>query len=698
MDRDVTGRFVSRASSTRANLAAVVVFILLTAFVGTVFLVTERGERIHTRETVTAVATQVAARLRDFHADRTHFLEALAADWSNQRPVRRAWFVEEVNRIRSGLAGIQAMAWIGPDHVVRWMAPGTPENLSIEGVSIRRRPLSAPVADAVARDGRRRITPPFELLQGGRGLIVYERLQAAGEFAGFLTLVYRVDAIEARLLRDESLGGYVFSVTDADSPILRRGDVDVGGPVTVVRGIPVADRTWTLHIAPATAPPAGPLVLLFVGLAFAALTAVYVRTLMLRDQALRAYRIHLEDLVVERTAKLEAAKEEAERANEAKGRFLAAASHDLRQPLQAANMFVHTLERQLRRQQDHALLMRIRRALGMLDSLLEGFLDISRLDAGTVLASPVVFELDSLLEQLADEYTAQAASRRLNLRFVPSGLCVRSDPVLLYRILVNLISNALRYTRSGGILVGCRRAGPDVRIQVLDTGEGIPEDKLGMVFEEFYQAGQAAPGTERGFGLGLAVVRRLADLLGHHVSIRSNVGRGTMVEVVVPRAFPARSGETINDRKADAAETLSATVMVIEDDAEVRDSLSLLLKAAGAVVVEGESAATAIAAARRRRIVPDVVLADLQLLDGESGIDAIHRVQAEFGPAAGVILTGGSDPDILARVTHAGLILLHKPVTASELVDALGEAMAEPSRGGGAAWRDSDSLHAPGSA
>ena len=229
-----------------------------------------------------------------------------------------------------------------------------------------------------------------------------------------------------------------------------------------------------------------------------------------------------------------AARDDAERANLAKSRFLAAASHDLRQPVQSLVFLVEALSGKL---QDHPALPvveLINNSLDALRMLLDGILDISKLDAGVVVPEVVEFPIASILRRLGEEYRLHAAQRRLDLRVVCSDTSVRSDPALLERIIRNLIENALRYTQQGRIVVGCRRQGGNLRIIVADTGIGIPADQLGLIFEEFHQVANPERDRTQGLGLGLAIVRRLSGMLGHTVQVHSMLGRGSCFALSVP--------------------------------------------------------------------------------------------------------------------------------------------------------------------
>ncbi|MBC7908354.1 MAG: hypothetical protein H7Y60_16625 [Rhodospirillaceae bacterium] len=258
-----------------------------------------------------------------------------------------------------------------------------------------------------------------------------------------------------------------------------------------------------------------------------------------REAALAEQR--LQQAVTERTAEaldaISARKEAlavAERANRAKSHFLASASHDLRQPIQGVRLFLDVLEGRLEDQFDRHVLSNAVKALEGAESLLSTLLDVSTLEAGIIRVAARALPLHDVLSNLADEFAKQAATHGLSFRFVSSGLWVETDPVLLVRVLRNLLTNAVRYTKTGTVLLGCRRQGAEVRVEVWDTGEGIPDDKLETVFDDFIQIGNPERDRAKGLGLGLAVVRRMAVLLGHRVGVRSQLARGTVFWISLP--------------------------------------------------------------------------------------------------------------------------------------------------------------------
>nr|WP_249209238.1 HAMP domain-containing sensor histidine kinase [Magnetospirillum sulfuroxidans] len=244
----------------------------------------------------------------------------------------------------------------------------------------------------------------------------------------------------------------------------------------------------------------------------------------------------LEETVRDRTHEAEQRAEEARRANDSKTRFLAAASHDLRQPLQAAGMFVEALSARLGNSPHQNIVDKMRQSVDATQALLATLLDVSTLEAGHIEPVPTTFSVAPMLTALVEQLEPEASKRNLVLRLVPTDAEIISDPVLLERMLRNLLYNALRYTKEGKILVGCRHRGNKIAICVVDTGIGIPEDKFTAIFEDFSRLGVKGHGSDRGLGLGLAVVRRMAELLGHGIEVRSQVDKGSSFAVIVPLA------------------------------------------------------------------------------------------------------------------------------------------------------------------
>lgn len=363
---------------------------------------------------------------------------------------------------------------------------------------------------------------------------------------------------------------------------------------------------------------------------------------------------------------LVAAKAEAEQANVAKSRFFAAASHDLRQPLQAMHLFLHILRQRLKGTKEREIADKLGNAMRTTNDLLDALLQVAKLDAGTVLPAKSVFPLQDLFTTLSAEYSLQASQKGLDLRILPSAAVVESDPVLLGRTVGNLLSNAIRYTGSGRVLVGARRAGDHVRIIVGDTGIGIDEHELRNVFQEFYQIGNPERDHAAGLGLGLAIVERMASLLGHRIGVRSAPGKGSIFWVEVPLAEavpqPAKA-----ELPADQASLAGMRVVVVENEPIQREGLRLLLEQWGCSTISAEGAEDAVAKLSPGKR-PNLVLSDFRLRGSETGIAAIRRInQAAGGDIPGIILTGDTDPARLQQAHDSGNYLLHKPVDPERL-------------------------------
>jgi len=352
------------------------------------------------------------------------------------------------------------------------------------------------------------------------------------------------------------------------------------------------------------------------------------------------------------------------RANDAKTRFLAAASHDLRQPIHALALFVGQLHGLELPTEAKALLERIERSVEALNGLLEALLDLSKLDVGAIVAQRRPLALHELLSRLTAEFAPSAEAKGLAITNVPTSLWVDSDPVLLQRILLNVIANALRYTREGRILVGCRRRGEQVEVIVADTGVGIDSSHLPYLFEEFYTAAPTRADRTTGLGLGLAIVKRLADLLEHRVTIESAPGKGTVARILIRRAQPR---EVQRAPEASPAESLRGVrVLIVEDEATVSDAMHGLLARWGCDVATASSGDEAIEQARAHE--PDVVLSDLRLRDGETGVDVIDRLRRQCrSDFACAFVTGESSPERLAQARATGHPIAFKPTTPGKL-------------------------------
>nr|WP_211114397.1 MHYT domain-containing protein [Azospirillum rugosum] len=370
---------------------------------------------------------------------------------------------------------------------------------------------------------------------------------------------------------------------------------------------------------------------------------------------------------------LRRAKEDAERADLAKTKFLAAASHDLRQPLQSLFFFAHALSDRLHGHPASPLLASMSESLTGLRLLLDSLLDVSRLDAGVVNPAVTQFALGALLERLANEYRPRAAEAGIELRYRPTSGWTVSDPALLERILRNIIENAIRYTERGRIVIGCRRVGATLRIEVLDTGIGIPADEQKAIFEEFTQLANPERDRRKGLGLGLAIVRRLAGLLDHSLSLRSEPGRGSAFCIAVPSVASRPVPKTCRPNGQPA--NSKGLVVLVDDDAIILLSMRTMLEGWGYEVVAAMSADEAIGTLTSLGQTPSMIVADYRLREGRTGLQAIRDIFGVCGirvPA--LVLTGDTDPARIAEVQQSGYRVLHKPVSAAVLRDALSSA------------------------
>jgi len=371
------------------------------------------------------------------------------------------------------------------------------------------------------------------------------------------------------------------------------------------------------------------------------------------------------------------AREAAEEAGRSKSRFLASASHDLRQPLQSILLFAEALRPHLADGAGQDRLDSLLHGLDVLKGLLDGLLDISRLDAGIVAPQIEDLRVSTVLKALDDAYAPIARGKGLEWQVIPCGAVIRSDRVLLGRMLRNLIENAIRYTQRGKVMVGCTVEADRVLIDVLDTGCGIPDDQLGRIFEEFHQLGNPERDRARGLGLGLAIVRRLSALLDHPVDVRSRAGGGSVFSVAVPLA-----AEHAEPAPPPASRTAAPTrpenrpdrrfAVVVDDDAIVLMGLETILRDWNFDVLAADSTDRALARLKEADRRPDVLIVDYRLREGRVGTEAVVRIREMCGQQIpGIIVTGeiGAEPQNDAIAHNLGI--LHKPVTPRLLEAAL---------------------------
>lgn len=395
--------------------------------------------------------------------------------------------------------------------------------------------------------------------------------------------------------------------------------------------------------------------------------------LRLENQALAE---RLQDMVQQLTTR----SEEAERANLAKTRFLAAASHDLRQPMHAIGLFVGTLRAKIQYPEVRQIVDKIQASVAAMEALFVDLFDISRLDAGAIVPNVKSFPIDELIKRIEHEFRPEAIDKGIGFRVVRTGVRVKSDPVLLNRILSNLISNAIRYTHEGRVLLGCRRTKAGLRIEVRDTGIGIAARHIGDIFQEFFQLQNPERDRSKGLGLGLSIVQRHAALLGHRVAVKSTPGKGSCFAICLPYGEAAREVEPLSaEMKAHRAVLVGTFVIIVDDDADVRSGMEALLAEWSCLVLSAKSGDDAIQQLQRHERAPDLIVSDYQLQKGETGLDAIRGIcESLQQDIPSLLITGDAHPERMRDAQHHGIKLLIKPVAPGKLhavmVEILGQA------------------------
>ena len=435
-----------------------------------------------------------------------------------------------------------------------------------------------------------------------------------------------------------------------------------------------------------------------------------------RDRALAEHRRDLEARVEERTRALAASNEAltaevqvrmateariraseaqlmvqkqfADDANRAKSRFLAAASHDLRQPMHAMSLLISALNRQLEStitdrggdglSEVERLVSLVEDAVNNMGTLLNDLLDLSRLEAGVVVPDVECVSLQEVFDHLEARFQPAAMDQGLRLRFVPSALAVKTDPLLLKRILANLIENAIRYTPRGGVVVGVRRHGPEALcLEVVDSGAGIPEALYARVFEEYFQLGNPERTRQKGLGLGLSIVRRLAELLHLPLHMLSRIGFGTRFVLELPRcAAPVQARQAERLAEPEPLSEQGRLVLLIEDDEAIRTAACVLFDHWGIDLVAEPSLDAALATLAAREQRPDLVLSDYRLPGEYDGVGVVRQLRDRFGAdLPGVLITGDTGEEAQRNITQSGLIILHKPLKPAKLRALIGHIL-----------------------
>jgi signal transduction histidine kinase/CheY-like chemotaxis protein len=402
-----------------------------------------------------------------------------------------------------------------------------------------------------------------------------------------------------------------------------------------------------------------PVLLLFFGLVLIGLakeySAFFIESFQIRNQQ------------TEMNERLQAALDDAVSANEAKTRFLASASHDLRQPIHALSLFTGALMRRKHSAETTEILSHLNTAVENLSTQMSTLLDMSKLDAGIVESHPAPLDLQACLEQLRLEFSAEAAEKQLQLELVGNRPAhVMTDSEHFDRIMRNLLSNALRYTDKGSIRIELAPDGTDWAITVRDTGRGIPKEEQQRIFDEFYQVDNPHRDRTQGLGLGLAIVKRLTSLLEIRIELASQEHVGTAITLRLPKYDYQATGR---DEKSPDISLEGVRILCVDDEIEVRAALEALLKDMGCPVQSAEGTEHAVARARDDK--PDILIADLRLAHGDDGIRTIRAVREIHPGLPALLITGDTAPDRLNLAKETGITLLHKPVSSEELTRAI---------------------------
>jgi len=376
-------------------------------------------------------------------------------------------------------------------------------------------------------------------------------------------------------------------------------------------------------------------------------------------------------------AELTQAREAAERANLAKSRFLATASHDLRQPLQTLSLLNGTLRRVVRDPVAGEAVAQQGQAIDAMSRLMNALLDISKLESGAIRPEPTDIAVAALFEEMRQEFASIAASKGLELRIEATSPSAHSDPSLIGQILRNLVSNAIKYTHRGWVRLRSTPSPAGVRLEVADSGIGIPAEHLPYIYDEFYQVGVATNTAREGYGLGLSIVHRLVRLLGLKLEVQSEVGRGSTFIVEMPAGAPVAKVGMATAAATDRPEVraASARILLVDDDAGVRNATAMLLRVEGLEVLCAASLAETHEALRENPRI-DLVIADYHLANGETGIDVIAAARSFVGEHLGAVLVSGDTSSTLREVKATDrLHIASKPIRADELLSMITELL-----------------------
>lgn len=389
-----------------------------------------------------------------------------------------------------------------------------------------------------------------------------------------------------------------------------------------------------------------------------------------------AVRLRLENLDL--IEKLRNQKTRAEQANQAKTQFLASASHDLRQPVHSLALFAEALRYEVNSPKAQTLMNNLSKSIESIDELLSSLLDISKLDARVVKVNEADIKLRPILQKISNEFYKPEGQKNIHFRVRDCDFAVHSDPVLLTNIIRNLVSNAFRYTRTGGILVTCRKRRDHISIEVWDTGVGIPKNEIQNIFNEFYQLENPERDRSKGLGLGLAICQRLCELLKHTLTVQSTPGRGSVFKIQVPLARTQFIGET-SRRTILQSGFDNHTVLVVDDEKEILNAMRAVLQSWQCQVLTAGSSREALQLLTENpELKPKLIICDYRLRDQETGtavIDAIRSALNDAIPA--IIMTGDTAPERIREAEASGHLLMHKPIKPSALYNALQNALTD---------------------
>jgi len=386
------------------------------------------------------------------------------------------------------------------------------------------------------------------------------------------------------------------------------------------------------------------------------------------EAALRESHEQLEERVIERTVELQEAKLEAEKANDIKSRFLAAASHDLRQPMQAAMLYLSLLSRRVEAETREELVEPLRQSLDGMSDLLDALLDFSRFEAGSVRPEFEDFRLSDVIERILNNNRPLAAQKGITLECGDADFTVHTDPKLLERVIENFVSNAIRYTAEGGVSIDCRAGDDTVNVSVTDSGIGISSTDLECIFDEYYQIGNPSRDRRKGLGLGLAIARHIARLLDITIDVRSEPGQGSTFSIAVERGTAATADAPTGEVAAGkAARGRQPAVLLVDDDPAIIQAGTLLLRSAGLEVRSAASYEEALACVSEG-LQPDLVLCDYRLV-GNNGVEVIRGIRRDLGKdVPSIILTGDTSRQAITEANLPDCVIAHKPIDPDRLL------------------------------